>query len=142
MGLLSAFNEGNTLHRLRSNKIIQKFLGYKCMNFSTQKESLDHFFLISLVFSLLSSMIFLTKEKEVSMSWPDFQRYTVLKYSKLYFSFWISFPFPHVCDYEIISSIIKGSTISFHMRDDQLQIKKVSISPKRHSLKSSLKSYI
>jgi len=84
-----------------------------------------------IVFFPVSSVIFSTKEKEVSMSQPNFQWHTVLEYSKLYFSFWISFPFPHVRHYGIISSIIRGSSISFHRNDDQLQFKLVSIKKKK-----------
>lgn len=49
----------------------------------------------------------------------------MLKYSKLGLFVWISFPFPHVHDYEIISSSIRGSSFSCHMDDNELQFKPV-----------------
>lgn len=130
MGLLRAFNVGNILHVLRNNNIIEKCIVYKCVSFRACKVKLGSFSQISAVFFPVSSVIFLTKEKEVSMSQPNFQWHTVLEYSKLYFCFWISFPFPHVRDYSIISSIIRGSSISFH-RNDDLQFKLVSIYKKK-----------
>lgn len=136
MGLLRVFNVGNILHILRNKKIKQKCIVYKCESFRAYKEKLGSFSQISAVFFFffpVSIMIFLTKENEVSMSQLNFQWYTVLKYSKLYFSFWISFPFPHVRHYGIISSIIRGSNISFHRNDDQLQFKLVSITKKKEA---------
>lgn len=77
-------------------------------------------FIIFPVNSLIS-----TKEREASISWPDFQWHTALEYSKPHFFFWIPFPFPHVYDYGIISSIIRGSRFPFHMNDDELWFKMV-----------------
>ena len=131
MGLLRAFNMGNTLRIVRNNKIIQKCIVHKCVRLGAYKVKLGSFSQISAVFLPVSSVIFSTKEKEVSMSQPNFQRQTVLEKSKLCFSLWISFPFPHVRDYSIISSIIRGSSISLHSNDDQLQFKLVSTYKKK-----------